>query len=335
MTIQIFAASALVQGASMDFKPPGNAFKGRGPITILALLKDDEADREMGRMTDLLQSRIEKSNRKTARIDCSVSLAGCQLGGSTVYVTGHSRFMEASTKIRPMANRTLGGFPLDAVVEVLFNGICNGVTEIEFWCCESACKRETAHYKGNSDGTVCQTFSCKALETLCMKFEAESWGEISTLDYVCGKLVELAQKQSLISKRPLESYPNVCLTALNGVGYISEEDDYITTFDQGAMLAEYNSILKMEKDIREKRSGTHTAKNLKQAEGRLKKHIATRSCHFITIELNFLGFVAEAKGLSSFLHRQKKQRAMPPRNRIPVNTLQQMDQMLGPVLRKQ
>lgn len=314
----------------MDFRPPANTFKGDGPIIILGLLKDDDADREMGRMTDLLEKRTISCGRKGARIDCKNSLNQCKFsGGTTLYVTGHCRFMEATTKPRPVPDRTLGGFKLDDMVEVLYKAICSGVVEIEFWCCESACKNGTKQLNGNSSGTAVQPFRLSAFQIVPEKFETACWFDISTLDYICYKLVLHAQKQ----KRPFDSYPTVRITGLNGVGYITEDDGYITTFDQGLMLAEYNKILGLEKDIRENRVGTHTKKNLEQADGRLRRHIATRSCHFITVELNFPSLVAEAQALNRFLRNQKQNLPLP--SKIPANVLQQMDQTLGPLLRRQ
>src|SRR5688572_31588483 len=110
----------------MEFKPPSDKFKGEGTILILGLLKDDEVkDPEMKRMTDLLDKRVVETGRKVSRMDCSGSLDECRLtGGKTLYITGHSRFMEADTKIRSVPKRTLGGFELDAVVELLFKGVC-------------------------------------------------------------------------------------------------------------------------------------------------------------------------------------------------------------------
>jgi hypothetical protein len=69
---------------------------------------------------------------------------------------------------------------------------------------------------------------------------------------------------------------------------------------------------------------------LRQAEGRLKKHIATRSCHFITIELNFFAVMAEYAGQNKYLKNLKQPAPQP--HRISAAFLQEMDDKLRPLL---
>lgn len=321
----------------MDVKAPTNKFKGDGTILILGLLKDDDpGDQEMKRMTNLLEKSARRAGRNIQRMDVSETLNQCRPGrAQTLYITGHSRFMEADTKIRPVPDRRLGGFELDEVVPVLFQGILGGITEIEFWCCESACKRGTANLAGDGTGTATQRFGVKQFEMLCQHFETGNWSEISTLDFVCGKLIELAQKNKEMTGRTFDTIPTAKITALNGVGYITEDDTYITTFDQGLMLPEYNKILDFEKQIREGRKGTYTEKNLQQADGRLRKHISTRSCHFIAYELNFGAFLTESAALGRFLFKQQKARKPAQPGRISGATLTHMENTLGPLLNRQ
>jgi hypothetical protein len=321
-----------------DVKAPTNKFKGEGPILILGLLKDDDQkDLEMKRMTDLLESRVKSAGRKSARIDESKSLNQCKLGGArTLYITGHSRFKDESTKIRPVPDRTLGGFTIDEVVAALFQGICAGVTEIEFWCCESACKRGTGNLKSDAGGTCGQRFDLQASKALKHQTAAQNWSEISTLDVICEKLTKLAYETSQKTNRPFGSFPTVRITGLNGVGYITEDDTYITTFPQDLGLAELNTVLKLEKDMREGRAGKHTKKNLEQADGRLRGHIASQSCHFITQELDFSALNAEAcaeyKAITKIMKNQSERDDAP--QKLAPGRIQQMQDALRPLMEK-
>jgi hypothetical protein len=104
----------------------------------------------------------------------------------------------------------------------------------------------------------------------------------------------------------------VDITGLNGVGCITKHDKYITTFDQKAALAEIKTIHEHEKAIRDKNENEHTEKNLLQADYRLRKHIAARSCHFITYNLNFATLVTEGDVFSKFFKKQRAARQTAP-----------------------
>jgi len=331
----------------MDVKAPTNKFKGEGTILILGLLKDDDQkDLEMKRMTDLLESRVKSAGRKSSRIDESKSLSQCKLGGArTLYVTGHSRFMDKSTKIRPVPDRTLGGFTVDEVVGVLFQGMCAGITEIEFWCCESACKRGTETLTGDAGGSCETRFDLRATQRVKQQVAAKSWSEVSTLELVCQKLTKMAWDCSQNTKRPFSSFPTVKITGLNGVGYITEDDSYITTFPQSLGLAELNKVLEYEKDIRDGRTNTHTKKNLQAADGRLRNHIAGQSCHFITHELDFGALAAEASAEQKARKRELAEHKLemiianqsernPAPQKLAPDRIQQMQDALRPLMER-
>jgi hypothetical protein len=281
---------------AMEYKSPTNEFKGSGEITILGLLSDDPKDQEMLKMTDLLQQRVSESGRETKRIDCAGgSLKQNKIAGQTLYVTGHSGFFDPEGKVRPVADRTLGGFPLDDVVDALFEGYCCGVTDIELWCCETACKNGTQNYDGGHSKTVPQNFDSQAVNAFRTNLEKSSWPNISTLDYLCGKLYERAAEAHKANK--LYQYKPLTITGLNGVGYITDKDKYITTFDRGAKLKDVIDIGNLEKEI--KQFGTKKGKEkvlkekLKEKQKHFDAHIANRKCHFISSTLNFIDFYAE------------------------------------------
>lgn len=111
----------------MEAKVTAKSFKGEGQVAILGLLKNDD-DKSMKHMTDELEKRLKQGDCPYTRSDCRASLEECNIwGASKVYVTGHSRFMDGDSHIRTISERTLGGFPIDEVVEALFS---QGVSQL-------------------------------------------------------------------------------------------------------------------------------------------------------------------------------------------------------------
>lgn len=293
----------------MEMPETAKSFKGEGQVAILGLLKNDD-DTSMKHMTDELEKRLKQSNRSYTRSDCLASLEECNIwGASKVYLTGHSRFMDGSSHIRTMSERSLGGFPIDEVVEVLFSqGIRQyQLTEIELWCCETACKAGTEKLSGGSTGSEEQNFGFPALDQLNTCFRTGNWVNVSTLDYICGKLFERAMKETLggIAFNLMYIQP-IYITALNGVGYFDKSTPYITTFEQKSMLKTANEIIYTEIGQKGGFTGTYKEKNLSEAKERLTKHIAARPCHYITSVLNFGAIVVDAGKQESFLDAKMK-----------------------------
>ena len=315
----------------MDYSTPSLDFRGTGDIAIWGLLKDDEDDAEMERMTDLLQDLLTRRGRFGIRSDFTDSLDGYSSGGyRTLYITGHSRFMEAEGGIRPLMSRKIGGFGLDKVITELYRAINSGVTYVEFWCCESGCKRGSKTLVGDSNGMITTTLTWRDIDLLNMRCDKSAWSEISTLEYICAKLFECAIREKNVYMAAVE------ITALNGVGYVTQDDSYITTFDQAAGLTNYNGILEYEKQIRSGREGQHTKKNLRQAESRLRTHIQTRTCHFICCTINVGNIMKEYSQISAYSRQDAKARkqSLADPGRIDQETKDGMGELLNDMLKR-
>ncbi len=293
----------------MEAKETAKSFKGEGQVAILGLLKNDD-DKEMKHMTDELEKRLKEGGHTVKRSDCLNSLHEADIWGvSKVYVTGHSRYLDGSSHIKTISERTLGGFSIDEVVEVFFSqGICQyQLTDIELWCCETACKAGTEKLSGGSTGTDEQNFGFPALDRLNTCFKTGNWVNVSTLDYICGKLFERAMKETLGGTAFNLTYIQpIHITGLNGVGYFDKDLPYITTFEQKSMLKTVNEIIYTEIGQKGGFTGTYKEKNLSEAKERLKKHIATRPCHYITSILNCGSIVTDAGKQESFLEAKMK-----------------------------
>ncbi|WP_322060430.1 hypothetical protein [Paraburkholderia sp. J63] len=255
---------------------------GNGQVVVWALLQNDD-DGEMLQMTELLQALLGKSGRCAGCVKSIDSVSGAhkQLGvGRSICITGHSRYRDADGAIIPMAERRLGGFKVDDVIQELALAVQYfGISYIEFWCCETACSDETKDLDGGSSKGIVTQCGIKTLARIKGFEKASSWSHLSTLDYICRKLSLILYE---CSKATYMDY-RLHITGLNGVGYITADDKQIVTFDQVQMLQTVNEIGKLEKKVGTKNEGTYDKKNLQLAEKRLHDHIAARRCHYIVL----------------------------------------------------
>lgn len=264
-------------------------------------------DPSMVAMTEDLCSKLDKAGKFTKVTSTqggSVTFEGTSLNfGHTLYVTGHSLFKNNGT-CQTMAQRSLGGYPVDAVVDELARAVYrNNLQSIEFWCCETGCTN--AQLEPNQPGKIhLRRFDDLRGETVDGWVKSGSWANVSTLDYVCLGLAKMLTAW--------EYDGNLQVTAVNGVGLVEPGKPYIRTFDQGSMHMQTKDLAKAEKTLADLKEISRTTKGKltngqekerlaaeKQVE-RLSKaledHVSKRSCHFVSnfIDLHSLS-VAEAK----------------------------------------
>jgi hypothetical protein len=257
-------------------------YGGNGKVMVWGLLANDD-DGEMVGMTNLLCTLLHGRGVFAGRLDSGGSIKGLgkKLGlGRSLYITGHSRFLQGDGTYIPAPQRLLGGFPVDEVIAELLDAVVtHDITYIEFWCCETACKQGSNAWIGGANKAVTMLCDRPTLKQIKANVDSKSWSQVSTLDYVC---LQLAMGLTKLLPRCF----NLCVTGLNGVGYITKDDKCIVTFDQAQMLDTVNNIGELEKKVASKKPGQHDEKNLRQAEERFRKHVQSRSCHYAIYNLN-------------------------------------------------
>ncbi len=259
-------------------EPDAFGFGGNGKVVVWALLENDD-DGEMLGMTELLTTLLTKTGKLAGCIETRGCVSGDGLklgGGRSICVTGHSRFMDADGNFIPMPDRRLGGFKVDDVIDELACAIENfGISYIEFWCCETACKQHSAEWQGGGTGKS-MSLNCgmRTLKQISLNVGAKSWSQVSTLEYICLKL------SLKLYEVPFMDF-KLHITGLNGVGYICPGDRQIVTFDQAQILHTVKNIGELEVKIANKTQGQHDQKNLDLAKKRLGQHITKRGCHYV------------------------------------------------------
>ncbi|WP_028222599.1 hypothetical protein [Paraburkholderia oxyphila] len=265
-------------------EPDAFGFGGNGEVVVWALLQNDD-DGEMLQMTKLLQTLLATTGRFASCVESKAkeSVIGAHKklgGGRSICITGHSRFRGSKGEIIALPERSLGGFKINDVIEELALAVqYHGISYIEFWCCETACSEQTKDLDGGSRKGVVEQCGVKDLTRMREFHHAQTWSHLSTLEYICLRLSTILYQCSRKSRVDYRLH----VTGLNGVGYITGDDRQIVTFDQIQMLKTVEDIGILEKKVNSKSPGTHDAKNLVQAEKRLRDHIAARRCHYIAM----------------------------------------------------
>lgn len=290
-------------------------YGGNGLVMIWALTGDPDKglnkpsnDEEMIGMANKLQRLLDRQGKFAGRINSNgepIKGIGVKLAlGRSLYVTGHSRFKRANGTIIPIPDRYLGNYPVDAVINELILAVqTHALSYIELWCCESACT-VGGNLNGGANKEVRQEFNYEALKAAKAKFKTGQWAHLSTLDYLCFRMATELMKVEYIQY-------DLKVTGLSGVGYITESDPYIRTFDQLNNLDMVNRA--MESPTLEKRqtikSRAVQAKSLKeqedkrsQADAKLERDIKARSCHYVVSHIDTGALKTER-----MLKREKKE----------------------------
>jgi hypothetical protein len=269
-------------------------YGGNGKVGIFALLNNDD-EKDMLEMTDLLKKNLSLSKEFGGRFDCRTesdlksaanlnNISGC----SSIIVTGHSRHLDEKQEYKPIVenegfnnktHRALGGFNIIAVIPVLLKLINAGTTSIDFWCCESACFGGSHMLDGGANKTYEKDITLKDVIDYKNLFDSNNWRALSTLKYIALKMIEEEPKARF------------SLNGLNGVGSYEKGDKFIMTFNQHTMFAKQNEYDSLGKIINQgKKLNYLDQQKYDSLKIEISNHIKQRKCHYVKYTINPYNF---------------------------------------------
>lgn len=248
---------------------------------ILALLKNDD-DGEMKEMTDCIQKKEQPGEFR--REDVKGDLAQVALDGTfdELIITGHSRCLHAET-LAPleMKDRRVGGYPVDAVSDLLKKNILKSKFKtISLWCCEAALSTLSRHRDDRGKDSVLNIFSGKTF--LRMKETPDA--QVSIVERLACDLWDFLSQERYVGQQ-------VVIRGLNGVGDV-KEDGSMKTFDQ-QHLKLYNELSDLKKNFRKYPPSKEKEKKekedkIKEKEAQIDQVVrAKQSCHIYGWKLQF------------------------------------------------
>lgn len=225
-------------------------------ILIVECSRDDDTG-EMAKMAASIEAFQKGAGHKVTRVDMEDLLKDNNLSTNLrrlgeqdqLVFTGHSRFFESQSRfqpparyvVRPLAERTVGGYDADTIVKVVVEAVTKIKTnDIMFCACEIATNVDTHERDDNGKELVILSFPKNGLR-MVRDYAVRQDGDrhISLLFNITAKVQSELQKVAY--------YGAVVLKGLNGVGYIVEDNPKYLSFSQ-EHLFKYETICKRQKN---------------------------------------------------------------------------------------
>jgi len=205
-------------------------------VLILGFLKDDK-DGEMDRMVNVIENKYLNRKCHTTVLKYRNKINGINiLKVNKIIIAGHSYFYSGCTKISvSLKNRTIGGFDINLVVELLYNIMSKCcVDKVIFYVCESAMNFQNSKIKkrmrkiyGKSrkkNSMIDMHIGKKYLSKIEKRLDKLKYGKVSTVEYFI----------LMLSHNRIKKYGNgmrrlVKFIGINGMGYVDK--DSIRSFD--------------------------------------------------------------------------------------------------------